>query len=34
VIGHDLPTEVTNLIVAMQRGLFAPTEMISTATGG
>lgn len=34
VIGHDFATKVANLVEAMQRGLLAPTEMISTATGG
>jgi SAM-dependent methyltransferase len=34
VIGHDFATKVVNLVEAMRRGLLAPTEMISTATGG
>ncbi|MGH3841249.1 MAG: class I SAM-dependent methyltransferase [Pseudonocardiaceae bacterium] len=34
VIGHDFPTKVANLVEAMQRGLLAPTEMISTCAGG
>jgi ubiquinone/menaquinone biosynthesis C-methylase UbiE len=34
VIGHDFAAKVANLVEAMQRGLLAPTEMISTATGG
>ncbi|HET7740465.1 MAG TPA: hypothetical protein VFL67_07455 [Mycobacterium sp.] len=34
VIGHDFPTKVTNPVAAMRRGLFAPIEMISTATKG
>jgi ubiquinone/menaquinone biosynthesis C-methylase UbiE len=34
VIGPDFETKVANLVAAMQRGLLAPTEMISTATAG
>jgi SAM-dependent methyltransferase len=34
VIGHGFPTKVTNPVAAMRRGLFAPIEMISTATKG
>lgn len=32
VIGDDFATKVANLVEAMQRGILAPTEMISTAT--
>lgn len=34
VIGHDFATKVANLVEAIQRGLLAPTEMISTGCGG
>jgi SAM-dependent methyltransferase len=34
VIGHDFATKVANLVEAMQRGILAPTEMISTTTRG
>jgi hypothetical protein len=32
-MGHDFATKVGNLVEAMRRGLLAPTELISTASG-